>query len=297
MVDLNAVAAFVAVADAGTFSGGADRLGIPKGSISRKVSGLEDALGVRLFHRTTRKVTLTDIGQSYYLHCRRGLDELGAANQLVNESVAMPKGSLRIAAPAAFGSGVFTQWIATYLESYPETCIELLFSDAYVDLIESRIDLAFRFGQLSDSSLIARKISSTRRIICASPIYLKKHGTPADHTELVQYDAIVHSASLSNDSWVLLDPNGREVRATVHPRLAGQSINMVRDATVSGLGIALMPEQAIQKDLTEGKLVQILKEYATPSQGLFAVFPSSRQLSINVKAFLDLVNEEELLRS
>ncbi len=296
MIDLNAVAAFVAVADAGTFSGGASIIGIPKGSISRKISQLEAALGVRLFNRTTRKVTLTDIGQSYYLHCRRGLDELGVANQLVSESVATPKGILRIAAPAAFGGGVFTQWVSKYMNTYPETSVELLFSDAYVDLVENRIDLAFRFGQLSDSSLIARKISSTRRILCASPNYLKEHGTPADHTVLLQYDAVVHSASLSDDSWVLIDPNGNEVRAAIQPRLAGQSMNMVRDATVSGIGIALLPEQAIQRDLADGKLQQILEGYATPSQGLYAVYPSSRQLSINVQTFMELVNEKELMQ-
>lgn len=297
MIDLNAVSAFVAVADAGTFSGGAEVLGIPKGSISRKVSGLETSLGVRLFHRTTRKVTLTDIGQTYYQHCRLGLDELSAANQLISESVATPKGILRIAAPAAFGGGVFTQWIATYMELYPETRVELLLSDAFVDLVENRIDLAFRFGQLNDSTLIARKLSSTRRIICANPAYLKEHGMPNDHMDLLRYDAIVHSASLTDDSWQLVNPEGNEVRAHIKPRLAGQSINMVRDAAVSGLGIALLPEQAIQTDLINGKLEQILDGYATPSQGLYAVYPSSRQLSINVKAFMELVNEKELMQS
>lgn len=297
MIDLNAVSAFVAVADAGTFSGGADVLGIPKGSISRKVSGLETSLGVRLFHRTTRKVTLTDIGLTYYQHCKRGLDELSAANQLISESVAIPKGILRIAAPAAFGGGVFTQWIATYMELYPDTRVELLLSDAFVDLVENRIDLAFRFGQLSDSSLIARKLASNRLIVCASPAFLKKHGKSTDHMDLLQYDAIVHSASLTDDTWQLRDPDGNEVRAHIKPRLAVLSMNMIREAAVSGLGIALMPEQAIQRDLADGKLEQILKGYATPSQNLFAVYPSSRELSINVKAFMKLVNEKGLMQS
>lgn len=297
MIDFNAIAAFVAVADAGTFSGGAREIGIPKGSISRRISRLEKELGVRLFHRTTRKVTLTDIGQAYYLRCRHGFDELAAANQLVSETVARPKGVLRIAAPAAFGRGVFADWVNTYLKLYRDTKVELLLGDDFVDLIEQRVDLAFRFGQLQDSSLIARKLATTRRILCASPEYLVSRGEPAIAEELAQHDAIVHSATLANDAWRLVDENGVEARAPITPRLSGQSLDIVLNAALAGLGIALVPEAPVQGHLANGRLKRVLERYATPSQGLFAVYSSSRQLSINVRSFLALVDEGSLLNS
>jgi len=290
VVDLNAVAAFVAVADAGTFSGGADAIGIPKGSISRKISQLEDTLGVRLFHRTTRKVTLTDVGKSYYRRCRRGIDELGAATSVVGERVATPSGTLRISAPAAFGGDVFAGLISTYLTTYPRTRIELLLSDAFVDLIQERIDLAFRFGELKDSSLIARKLSSTRRIVCASPDFLKKHGVPGRPDALSEFDCIVHSAALAGQIWRLIAQNGAEATVAVRPRLAVQSITMVVNAAIAGLGLALVPEGAVQKELLSGRLVHVLREHATQNQGLFAIYPSSKQLSVNVRSFMELVD-------
>ena len=290
MVDLNAVAAFVAVADAGTFSGGAAAIGIPKGSISRKISQLESTLGIRLFHRTTRKVTLTDVGKSYYRHCRRGIDELEAANLEVDERAVTPSGTLRISAPAAFGGGAFAEWIATYLAAYPKAKIELMLSDAYVDLIEDRIDLAFRFGEMKDSSLVARKLSSTRRIVCASPTFVKQNGPLTDPRVLSGLDCVEHNDSLVGRNWQLVGPDGSEFSVRVQPRLAVQSITMVVSAAISGLGIALVPEGAVQKDLASGALVHLLKGYATASQGLFAIYPSSKQLSVNVRAFMDLVD-------
>ena len=221
------------------------------------------------------------------------MDELTAANQLVDETVAVPKGTLRIAAPAAFGGGVFARWVATYMKTYPDTRIELLLSDTYVDLVENRIDLAFRFGRLRDSSLVARKLSSNRRILCASPEYLEAHGDPVDHSDLISHAAIVHSSSLSDDKWRLVDPNGEEILVHVQPRLAGESMNMILNAAIAGLGIALVPQSIIQNDLAGGTLKHVLEGYATPEQALFAVYPSSRQLSINVKAFIELVDARE----
>ncbi|MEP4038518.1 LysR substrate-binding domain-containing protein [Pseudophaeobacter sp.] len=293
-MDLNAVAAFVAVANEGTFSGGARAIGIPKGSISRKISGLEETLGVRLFHRTTRKVTLTQIGQRYYQKCRRAMDELDAAHQLIDDTAAAPKGVLRISAPAAFGEGVFAKWVATFLETYPETRVETLLSDNFLDLIEHRIDIAFRFGELQDSTLIARKLTTIRHILCASPAYLEKHGTPEGIEQLRQHVSIVHSASLGDNSWSLIGPDGQECTAFTIPRLAGRSMELVRNAALSGLGIALLPENLAKNALELGRLVRVLPGVTTPEQGFYALYPSSRQLSTNVKAFLEIVDVKEL---
>ncbi|KZK92659.1 HTH-type transcriptional regulator DmlR [Pseudovibrio sp. Ad5] len=295
MADLNAIAAFVAVADAGTFSGGAEIIGIPKGSISRKISILEESLGVRLFHRTTRKVTLTDIGRSFYERCKRGVDELSAATQLVDESTATPSGILRIAAPAAFGEGAFGDVVATYLARYPKTRVELLLSDEYVDLIEERIDLALRFGELQDSSLIARKLSSTHRILCASPKLLEVLGEPKKLEDLAEFPSIVHGATLGQTTWRMVNGKGTEFFARHKPRLAAQSISMASSAAALGIGVALLPERAAEEALQTGALTHILTGYTTPTQGLYAIYPSSKQLSLNVRTFMDLLSTSDLL--
>ncbi|WP_054784094.1 LysR family transcriptional regulator [Pseudovibrio denitrificans] len=275
MADLNAIAAFVAVADAGTFSSGAAAIGIPKGSISRKISILEESLGVRLFHRTTRKVTLTDIGRSFYERCKRGVDELSAATQLIDESTATPSGILRVAAPAAFADGVFSDVIAMYLARYPKTRVELMLSDEFLDLIEERIDLAFRFGELQDSSLIARKLSTTHRILCASPKLLEALGEPKSLDDLVEYPSIVHGSTLSQSSWRLVDKKGREHIARHKPRLAAQSISMAASAATLGIGVALLPGKAVETALETGELQHILPNYATPTQAFTPSTPAA----------------------
>lgn len=291
MADLNAIAAFVAVADAGTFSGGAAAIGIPKGSISRKISLLEADLGVRLFHRTTRKVTLTDIGRSFYERCKRGVDELSEATQMVDESTATPSGILRIAAPAAFGDGVFSNAVAQFLSTHPKIRIELLLSDDYVDLIEERIDLALRFGELQDSSLIAKKLSSTCRILCASPDLLEQLGEPDNLEDLATWPSIIHGTMLSQSNWRLVDKDGKEHSARHMPRLAAQSISMAASAAISGVGVALLPEKAVENALATGKLRHILNDFTTPTQGLYVIYPSSKQLSLNVRSFMALLAE------
>lgn len=222
------------------------------------------------------------------------MDELDAANQLIDETVAVPKGVLRISAPAAFGEGAFTKWVATFLKTYPETRVETLLSDNFLDLIEHRIDIAFRFGELQDSTLIARKLTTMRHILCASPTYLETHGTPEGIEQLQQHVSVVHSASLGDSSWSLIGPDGREATALTTPRLAGRSMELVRNAALSGLGIALLPENLAKQALDLGHLIRVLPGFTSPEQGFYGLYPSSRQLSISVKAFLNIVDVTEL---
>lgn len=290
-MDLNALAIFVSVAEAGSFTAGAEALGLPKGSVSRKVSRLEAALGVRLLHRSTRKISLTDIGRDYYEQCRRGLAEFDAADRLISETRSAPSGNLRISAPVDFARGGLADWVAKYLTHNERTSVELVLSDHYVDLIDQRIDLAFRTGLLRDSSFIARKLGSARRVLCASPDYLERNGTPQTVSELQRHQCIIHGTSISANSWRLSGPEG-EVFVPVKARVAGDSMSFASHAAQSGLGIALLPEAIVRAQTQSGTLTRVLQPYATVGQGLYAIYPSNRQLSANVRAFLDIVIEE-----
>jgi DNA-binding transcriptional LysR family regulator len=290
MIDLNALAVFAGVVEAGSVTGGAQALGLPKGSVSRKISGLEAALGVRLLHRTTRKLSLTEVGRAYYAQCRKGLVELDAANRLVNETRSVPSGTLRISAPAAFGGSGLGDWVETFLRRYDQAKVELVLSDRYVDLIEQRIDLAFRTGQLRDSSFVARRLGPARRVLCASPDYLGRRGRPKDLDDLRDHDAVIYGPSVAGAVWHLRGPEG-DAAVPVKARLAGDSMNFVLRATLSGLGIALLPEAFARTEFETGRLKPVLERYGTAGQGVFAIYPSNRHLSTNVRAFLDLVLE------
>ncbi|MEM7024214.1 MAG: LysR family transcriptional regulator [Pseudomonadota bacterium] len=290
MIDLNAVAVFIAVVEAGSLTGGARALGLPKGSVSRKVSGLEAALGARLLHRTTRKLSLTAVGRSYYERCKRGLSEIDAANQSLDESRNAPRGVLRISAPIDFGGGGLGDWVPEFLKRYDQTRVELVLSDRYVDLIEQRIDLAFRTGALQDSSFVSRRLGATRRVICASPTYLRQRGEPRTLNDLREHHAVVYGSAVGETVWRLSGPQG-ELAVAVDALVAVDSMSFVLQAVLSGLGLALLPEAVARTAVDAGRLRRILEDYATASHGVFAVYPSHRQLSPNVRAFLDLVVE------
>lgn len=291
MIDLNALAAFVSVVDAGSFTAGAQASGLPKGSVSRKISSLEAELGVRLLHRTTRKLSLTEIGRTYYSLCRSGLSEIELANRLVNQSQSVPGGVLRISAPADSGISKLGEWVAAYLQKYEDTKVELVLSDQYVDMIEQRIDLAIRSGRLRDSSFVARKLAATHRILCASPEYLADRGIPSLLADLEHHDCIIHGHSVTGATWILEGPEG-EISVPVPGRIAGHSMGLVLDLACAGLGIALVPHSVAAGEIAANRLVHVLTSHGGPEQGLYAIYPSQRQMSVNVRAFLDLVVEQ-----
>jgi DNA-binding transcriptional LysR family regulator len=290
MIDLNALAVFVSVVEAGSFTGGAKALGLPKGSVSRKISGLEAQLGVRLLHRTTRQLSLTGLGRAYYEQCRRGLIELEAANELIGDATSEPRGVLRVSGPADTGVGGLGDWVNAFLKRYDQVKVELVLSDQYVDLIEQRIDLAFRSGRLRDSSYIARRLGPAKRVLCASPGYLAERGKPAVPDDLQGHDCVLFGSSLESSVWRLSGPEG-EVAIPVTARVAGDGMGYVLHAALSGLGVALLPEAFAGAEIAAGRLTHVLDQYATTGQGMFAIYPSNRHLSANVRAFIDLVIE------
>jgi DNA-binding transcriptional LysR family regulator len=291
MIDLNHVRLFAKVVEAGSFSVAARALGLPKATVSRNVARLERTLGVRLMHRTTRKLELTGPGRSYYDEASRGLLRVDLANQAAAALQSVPSGTLRVTAPVEFANRYLIGWVAAFLERFASVRVELSLRDEMVDLIGERIDLAFRTGELASSSFIARKLGPARRIVLASPRYLKRRGEPRRVEDLQQHDCVVFGRALEHAAWRLDGPHGaREV--PVHGRIAVDGAYAALQAAVAGLGLALLPAALAADDLRAGRLRQVLPAYGTTRGALYAVIPSNRHMSAALRAFLDLVENK-----
>ncbi len=291
MIDLNHVRLFVKVVEAGSFSVAARALGVPKATVSRNVARLERALGVRLLHRTTRKLELTGPGRSYYDEAASGLLRVEHANQAAAALQAIPGGTLRVTAPVELGNRTVIGWVADFLGRFAGVRIELILRDDMVDLIAERIDLAFRTGELPSSSFIARKLGPAHRVVLASPDYLRRRGEPRRIDDVKQHDCVVFGRALDHAAWRLDGAHGaREI--PVHGRIAVDSAYAALQAAIAGLGLALLPASLAAPDLRAGRLRQVLPGYGTTRGALYALTPSNRHMSAALRAFLDLVERK-----
>jgi DNA-binding transcriptional LysR family regulator len=286
MADLNHVALFAQVVEAGSFSGAARNLGIPKATVSRKVARLESDLGARLLHRTTRKLELTTLGQRYYEEVRTGLSKLLSAEEQASSTQAVPSGTLRVAAPVEIGAQQLVDAMPEFLSRYPGIDLELVLDDGIVDLIAERIDVAFRTGRLGSSSYMVKKLGSTRRVLVASSSYLARRGTPKRVQDLKDHDCIVFGRSLEDATWKLDGPSGSsELR--VRGRIAIDSARAALRAAEAGLGIALLPFALVRTEIEAGSLRQLLPRYGVEGGGLYILYPSKRHPSAALRAFID----------
>ena len=291
-MDLNQVAVFTKVVEVGSFVGAAKQLELPKGTVSRKVAALEQSLGVRLLHRTTRKLRLTEVGRAYYDQCQQGLAEIDQANRLVTDSATLPRGVLRISAPLGFESGFFNDWVREFLTTYPQVKMELILKDEFGDPIEEGVDLAFRPGKPKNTSLIVRKLGNTRLILCASPRYLANSGEPKNLIDLRGHHCVIFGSSVENCTWQLQGKVGGKKVVNVKGPIAVNTIYFARQATLSGLGIALLPLRAVAEDLKAGRLKIVLPSYSAITDGIYVTYPSRQHLPAKVRAFLDFVVEK-----
>lgn len=291
MFNLNDMAIFTKVVDTGSFTGAAKALGLPKSTVSRKITLLEESLGVRLLERTTRAVKLTEVGASYFEQCARIVSDAEEANLAVTQAQAAPRGKLRITAPTEFGALYLGPIVAAYLRQYPGVQIEVELSNRVVDLIEEGFDLAIRGGALPDSSLIARKLAAEYVCICASPSYLEEHGRPQSPEELSQHQMIFSPASPKNQLKLISD-SGETVTAVIKGSLLVNNLAMAREAAAAGLGLVALPETLCWEDLRSGRLQIALDGWRLSGTGIHAVYPSPRHLSTKVKTFLDLLQEK-----
>lgn len=286
MLDLNDIVIFARVIEAGSFTAAARLLAMPKTTVSRRIAALEREVGVRLLQRTTRSLKLTDAGRLYYEECSEALRALEQANLRLAEARAEPAGTIRISAPVGFGGHFLSAAIFDFLATYPKTKVELRLTDDRLNLIENGIDLAFRTGILEDSTLIARKLGSTYRILCASPGYLARCGAPDRPADLARHDCVIAGPS-ANAHWVLEGAGIRETVA-VSGRFAANEMQAVMAAAIAGYGIAQLPHGAAAACIADGRLQRVLDGYTTPAGGLHVVYPSSQHLSPLVKTFIQL---------
>ncbi len=281
--DLNDVAVFTHVVDAGSFSGAARRLSLPTSAVSRRVARLEESLGARLLHRTTRKLSLTEAGRTYYQHGAALLEGLNAAEQELAERQTEPRGRVRVTAPVELsGSGAM---MAHFLAAHPEVHLELDLTNRYIDLAGEGYDAAIRAGVRADSSLGGHRLCETRYAMVATPAYLQQRGTPAGVADLRDHNCLLFGLDTIDANWSLR--RGRNlVKTPITARLATNNWVAIKQAVLANVGIALMPEMICASELAAGTMRAVLPR-ACPSAGsIWIVYPSRRHLSPAVRAFV-----------
>ncbi len=285
-IDLDAILVFTRVVQGKSFTAAAKALGMPKSTVSRKLAELEARVGARLLQRTTRTVSLTDIGRVYYERCVRIVAEIEEAELAVAELKSTPRGVIRVTVPLALS--MLGPVLAEYLRLYPEVRVDLLCTDRRVDLIEERFDLALRAGATPDSSLVARRLGRIRRRLVAAPQVLKKLGKPRDLRDLETRPCLAFAPE--GGTWDL-QRGAKNAAVTVEPRLVVNDYEMLRAVARAGFGIALLPEHLCAEDLREGRLLPVLDAWSAPEVPVFALYPSARHLSPTVMALLELLRQ------
>jgi len=292
-MDLNSVHVFARVVELESFTAAAQQLGLPKSSVSRTVTRLEEELGVRLLQRTTRKLHLTEAGQTYFERARVALLSLEEAARAATDLSAEPRGTVRFSAPPDLGTLNLADLVTRFVRKYPRVHVEISLSSRYVDLVAEGFDLALRAGKLSDSSLVARKIGSDSLGIYASASYLRKRGRPKTLADLAQHDCVLFRGSNGKCEWRLSGPQG-EKRVTVRGPVNVDEMAFVQQAVNAGLGIALLPSIAVRLAGARGMPlpVHLFPDHAAGGGDLNVVSPSARFLPASVTAFRDFLSAE-----
>lgn len=296
MVDLNRMALFVRVVQSGGFSAAARALAMPKSSVSRQVSALEQRLGTPLLRRNTRSLSLTEAGDTFYQRASRIIAEAEATEAEAIAGAGEPRGLLRITATVGFGQAVLQPILADYLARFGDVRIEAYLTDQRINLIRDGFDLAIRMGTLDDSELAARKLGAFDRVVCASPDYVQRRGAPATPDDLTEHDCLIIDRSLA--TWRFLPEQRsadgsakRECSVRVRWRLCVNHVEAVRASARAGRGIANLPCYLVGDDLAAGTLLALLPGYAQPKVEITAVYPVSRTPSPPLRALLDLLAE------
>lgn len=290
MPDVNEMVIFAQVAKEGSFTRAAKLLQLQKSNVSRKIALLEERLDIRLLERTTRSVTLTDAGQIYFEHCLRVLEEIEAANLAVAQMQTIPTGTLRISAPVALGVSVLALLVTDFLKHHKKINIELILNDSPVNMLDSGIDLAFGAGPIPGANYVSKEIGYAQWVLCSSPEYLKKAGTPKQLNDLTQHSTILFSSLNRPNSWTFLGPGGKK-DVIVTSSLTVNDLTAVQQATLAGLGIAILPALSVTEDIKAQRLVQLFPEWQLKSYPFYMVYPSSRHLSAKLRAFLEFIME------
>lgn len=279
---------FTAVVAAGSFVRAADTLRLSKAAVSRHVAELEGRLGVRLLHRTTRRLSLTEDGAVFDARARALLADLDEAEAEVTARAGEAAGQVKVNAPVSFGLLHLAPLWPEFMARHPRVTLDITLNDRIVDLVDEGFDLAVRIARLPSSSLISRRLGGTRLALCASPDYLARHGTPRHPSELAGHAVISYSLLTTGEAWAFTGPEG-PVAVTVSPRLRTNSGDTCRAAALQGLGIVLQPTFLIGDDLRDGALVELLPQYRSTQLGIYAVYPTREHVSPKVRLLIDFL--------
>ena len=284
------ISEFVYVAEYESFTRAAKELGVSTAQVSRQISALEKRLNIKLLYRTTRKVSLTEEGRVFYQHCRGVLDGLDAAEQAVSNLQSKPQGRIKLTAPVTYGEQQLLPLVNDFMVQYSDIEVTAFLSNQKIDLIDGGYDLAIRIGKLSDSTMMAKKLSHRTNFVCAAPDYLKKYGIPHSLTELSQHNCLLGT----RDYWHFIE-DGKNADKEKNLRVFGSvqynSGHSLVDAALKGLGIVQLPDYYVQKHLASGALVSVLDKYREPEESIWAVYPHNRHLSPKIRLLVDYLAE------
>lgn len=276
------ISEFVYVAENESFTLASKKMGISTAQVSRQVSALEKRLNIKLFYRTTRKVSLTEEGRIFYQHCRGVLDGLNTAELAVTNLQSKPQGRVKLTAPVTYGEQQILPLVNDFAVQYSELEVTANLSNQQVDLVEEGYDLAIRLGKLADSTLMAKKLGTRTNYVCAAPSYLEKQGIPHSLSELNKHNCLQGSL----DYWHFVD-DGKERNIRIRGRLSYNSGYSLTDAALKGLGIVQLPDYYVQQYIESGELITILDNYREPDEGIWAVYPQNRHLSPKIRLLVD----------
>jgi DNA-binding transcriptional LysR family regulator len=286
---LQEITVFARIVGTGSLSAAARDLGMSPALVSRRLAALEARLGVRLINRTTRSLHLTDEGAAYYETSTRVLAEIAEADAAVSAGRAEPRGTLRVALPASFGNQHVAPLVPKFAERYPDVQLALRLSDRTVNVVEEGFDLAIRIADLADSSLAARKLAPNRRVVCASPAYLRRHGAPRTPDDLAKHNCLTTDFAMN---WDYRAPDGKPASVRVTGRYACDNWEVLREWALAGLGIALKSTWDVRRHLEDGSLVALFPGYSFATDvAIYAVYPHRRHLPAKTRAFIEFLAE------
>jgi DNA-binding transcriptional LysR family regulator len=282
---------FIRIVEAGSFSKAAEDLGIAQPTATKAVAAIEERLGVRLLHRSTRGITPTEVGALYYEKCKRIARDVEDAENLATLLQSGVGGQIRISTSLAFGRRVMVPLALRYMRDHPAVRVDLGFDDRYIDLVEQGVDLAIRMGRLADSTLGARYLGTNPWVMVASPTYLAEHPAPRVPADLAEHSCVIYSSVQGDDRWSLTGPSGKEMSVPVSGRLRTNNLSAVLAAAREGLGLAVLPWYVARESVVDSVVVPLMTDHALPAQDMHAVYPSPKWVSTKVINFISFLQQ------
>nr|WP_319387157.1 LysR family transcriptional regulator [uncultured Roseibium sp.] len=291
MDKLSALSGFVQSVNLGSFSAAAKHLGVSQPAISQQIRGLEDQLGTRLLNRTTRQLQLTEAGERYYAYARDILDRLVEADRSIQSDETQMSGPLSIGLPLGFAESVLSDFLIRFKKEHPCLLLDISLSDQFVDVIQERLDVAIRMGEIRDERLIVRRLGVAQRCLVASPEYLDRKGRPRHPAELPEHDYLLYKNISTGDRVPFISTLGEKLSIKINPAMIVNNSSTLRQAALAGLGISIANRWLIEPYLASGELELVLPEWQYPPHPIHAVYPSNRFIPIKVRRFVDRLQD------